>query len=146
MPGYEHFSSRLHNPSNLQNFHYGSFAAMCRCLGCGPSLQVTSMSMREQVQEGFMVFAADGASGIGSVREVRPGELLVYIENAGDFVVPLGDVKAVHSGKVVLDLDRIEPSLRMALDHVHDAEDPDYDASGADMEDAPGRDIEPPVH
>lgn len=103
------------------------------------------MSMREQIQEGFMVFAADGAGGIGSVREVRPGELLVYIENAGDFVVPLGDVKAVHSGKVVLDLDRIEPSLRMALGHVHDAEDPDYDESGADMEDAPGRDIEPPV-
>lgn len=104
------------------------------------------MSMREQIQQGFMVFAADGAGGIGSVREVRPEELLVYIENAGDFVVPLGDVKAVHSGKVVLDLDRLEPSLRKAIDHVHDAEDPYYDENGSDMEDAPGREIEPPLH
>lgn len=119
---------------------------MCRRPGCGPNLQVIDMIRHEQVQEGFMVFAADGAGGIGSVREVRPEELLVYIENAGDFVVPLRDVKAVHSGKVVLDLERIEPSLRMALDHVHDAEDPNYDESGADMEDSPGREIEPPLH
>lgn len=102
--------------------------------------------MREQIQEGFMVFAADGAGGVGSVREVRPDELLVYIENAGDFVVPLGDVKAVHSGKVVLDLDRIEPALRSALDHVHDAEDPSYEDSGSDMEDAFGQDNSPPLH
>lgn len=86
-----------------------------------------------------MVFAADGSVGIGSVREVRQtaAELVVYIENAGDFVVPLGDIKAVHSGKVVLDLERIEPSLRTAIDHVHDAEDPDYDESGSGLDDFP---------
>lgn len=86
-----------------------------------------------------MVFTADGGQGIGSVREVRPGaELVIYIENAGDFVVPLADVKAVHSGKVVLDLERLEPSLRAAIDHVHDAEDPDYDESGAGLDELPG--------
>ena len=102
--------------------------------------------MRERIEEGFMVFAADGAVGIGSVREVRPAELLVYIENSGDFVVPLGDVKAVHSGKVILDMQRLEPSLRAAVEHVRDAEDPLYDESGSDMGDAPGRELNPPLH
>lgn len=104
--------------------------------------------MRERIEAGYMVFTADGASGIGSVREVRPAnsEVLVYIENAGDFVVPLGDIKAVHSGKVILDMERVDPSLRSAIDHVHDAEDPFYDEDGADMDDVAGRERQPPLH
>jgi hypothetical protein len=84
--------------------------------------------MREQISEGSMVFISDGDEGIGSVREIRPGrsELLVYIENAGDFVVSLTAVKSVHSDKVVLDLDRLDLRLRDAIRHARDSEDPDY--------------------
>jgi hypothetical protein len=84
--------------------------------------------MREQINEGFMVFAADGDEGVGSVRDIRPGqsELVVYIENSGDFVIPMAAVKFVHSDKVVLDLDRLDPRLREAIGHARDAEDPDY--------------------
>ncbi|MDQ3269209.1 MAG: hypothetical protein M3Q11_03280 [Pseudomonadota bacterium] len=102
--------------------------------------------MREQIEEGFMVFAADGQAGIGAVREVRDGDLLVYIENSGDMVVPMGGVKSVHSGKVVLDMDRVDPSVRSAIEHVHDAEDPSYDAGGADLRDAGAQEVEPPLH
>jgi hypothetical protein len=86
--------------------------------------------MREQISEGFMVFVADGDEGVGSVREIRHGlpELVVYIENAGDFVVPLSAVKAVHSDKVVLNFDRLDLRLRDAIRHARDSEDPDYES------------------
>lgn len=88
--------------------------------------------MREAIEEGFMVFATDGAEGIGSVREIHPEreELVVYVENAGDFVVPLAAVDAVHSQKVMLRCEQLEPRVRDAINHAHDAEDPRY-MSGA---------------
>ncbi|WP_449427719.1 hypothetical protein [Rhodanobacter umsongensis] len=84
--------------------------------------------MHEEISEGFMVFLSDGDEGIGSVREVRHGlpELLLYIENAGDFVVPVSAVQAVHSGKVILAWDRLDLRLRHAIAHARDSEDPDY--------------------
>jgi hypothetical protein len=84
--------------------------------------------MHDQISEGFMVFVSDGAEGVGSVREIRHGlpELLVYIENAGDFVIPLSAVKAVHSDKVILDFDHLDLRMRDAIRHARDSEDPDY--------------------
>ena len=86
--------------------------------------------MREQVQVGHMVFVADGEDGVGSVREIRPdrAELLIYIENAGDFVVPLVAIHDVHSDKVILDLERLDIRVREAIRHARDSEDPDYEA------------------
>lgn len=90
--------------------------------------------MREQIQPGLMVFTADGESGVGAVREVRAdvSEMVINIENAGDFVVPMSAAADVHSGKVILDLEALDPALREALDHVHDAEDPEYAASSVE--------------
>lgn len=92
--------------------------------------------MPQTIQEGFMVFTADGATGIGSVREVRraQSQVVLYIENAGDFVVPFADIRDVHSDKVVLDLERLDPALRAAIGHAHDAEDPDYDEAGSGLD------------
>jgi hypothetical protein len=44
------------------------------------------------------------------------------VENAGDFTVALGAVKAVHAQKVIVDCG--DQQLRKALGHAHDAEDP----------------------
>lgn len=85
--------------------------------------------MQEAIEEGFMVFVSDGDTGVGSVREVAPGgrpELTVYVENAGDFVVPVDAVEAVHSGKVILTCNKLDHRLRVAIGHAHDAEDPTY--------------------
>jgi len=93
--------------------------------------------MQEAIKEGYMVFVSDGDSGIGSVREIAPSgrsELVVYVENAGDFVVPIDAVEAVYFGKVVLTCNKLDYPLCAAIGHAHDAEDPDYIAPPADEE------------
>lgn len=84
--------------------------------------------MREQVEVGQMVFVADGQMGVGGVREVRDADMVVNIQNAGDLVLPLDAVRAVHDGKVVLDLEKLDPRVIEALRHVHDAELPEFAA------------------
>jgi hypothetical protein len=79
----------------------------------------------EQVQVGYAVFLKDGGDPVGSVHQVFPVErsqFVVYIENAGDFLVPFSAVKATHFEKVILDAQRLDADLRAAIQHAHDAE------------------------
>ena len=79
------------------------------------------------IQVGFQVFVSDGGQEVGAVRLVAPfgrPELEIYIENAGEFIVPLTAVAAVHANKVVLDVKKLEPKLQRAVGHAHDAEEP----------------------
>lgn len=87
--------------------------------------------MHEPIEPGYMVFVADGQVGVGAVREVHADsrELVVNIENGGDFTLPAESVRDVHEGKVILDMDHLPKALRQALKHPHDAEDPDYEAA-----------------
>lgn len=84
--------------------------------------------MREPIEPGYMVFVADGEPGVGAVREVHADrrELVVNIENGGDFTLPANAIRDVHEGKVILDMDHLPRALRQALKHPHDAEDPNY--------------------
>lgn len=79
----------------------------------------------EPIQIGYHVFLADGGEEVGAVREIRipREELVIYVENAGDFVVPISAVRAVHYQKVLLDADQLEPRLQKAIGHAHDAEE-----------------------
>ena len=81
--------------------------------------------MTETIEEGALVFVADGEDGIGSVRQVMADKsaLVVYIENAGDFVIPRASISAVHSGKVILDLDQLP---RPVLDAIGNARKSEY--------------------
>lgn len=90
--------------------------------------------MQETIKAGAVVFLTDGDAGIGSVRQVAPNgraELVIYIENAGDFVVPVSAVEAVHSGKVILNRARLSAELGAAIAHAHDAEDRNFVAHAA---------------
>jgi hypothetical protein len=81
----------------------------------------------EQIQEGFEVFVSDADKPFGAVRQVSPHgrtELVVYVENAGDFPIALSAIKAVHSQKVIVDCDKLDHRLRKAIGHAHDSEDP----------------------
>jgi hypothetical protein len=83
--------------------------------------------MTHVIEEGFQVFSTEGGDEFGAVREVRPAgrpELVVYVENFGEAVVPLSAVRAVHDEKVVLDVAHLERRLREAIAHAHDSERP----------------------
>ena len=80
--------------------------------------------MAEAIQEGFDVFIHDGGKSFGAVRQVHGHRIVIYVENAGDFAVPLTAVKEVASEKVVLDSARLEPNLREAIRRAHSGEDP----------------------
>ena len=84
--------------------------------------------MPETIEVGFQTFVSDGDAAFGAVREVGPHvrpELVIYVENAGDFVVPLAAVDAVHAQKVVLNCGKLDRDLRRAIGHAHDAEEPE---------------------
>jgi hypothetical protein len=84
------------------------------------------MRQLSHIEIGFQVYLVEGGEEFGAVRSYVPdaNALVVYVENAGDFVVPLEAVRSVHDGKVVLDAGRIDKSLRRAIAHAHDREEP----------------------
>lgn len=80
--------------------------------------------MHETIREGFDVFLHDGGKTFGAVRQVRKHELVVYVENAGDFEIPLSAVKDAEAGKVILDSAKLDVKLREAIRRAHMGEDP----------------------
>lgn len=80
--------------------------------------------MNGKIEEGDDVFVHDGDKAFGAVRRTTASELVVYVENAGDFAVPLAAVKEVEEGKVVLECGKLEHRLRRAIGHAHEHEDP----------------------
>ncbi|MGZ3619650.1 MAG: hypothetical protein ACXVAA_04015 [Candidatus Binataceae bacterium] len=83
--------------------------------------------MQEKIKVGYQTFISDGGEEFGAVREVAPNgrpELVIYVENAGDFTVPLDAVESVHFEKVILSCAKLDRRLRQAIGHAHDAEKP----------------------
>lgn len=81
--------------------------------------------MPEEIGVDYEAFVSDGDAAIGAVHEVAPQgrpELVIRVENAGDFSVPFSAVEAVHDGKVVLTCRKLDMRLRRAIGHAHDAE------------------------
>ena len=81
--------------------------------------------MQEKIEVGFQAFVSDGGEEFGAVRTIAPGgrpALVIYVENAGDFEVPLDAVESVHSEKVILHCSKLDRRLREAIGHAHDAE------------------------
>ena len=86
--------------------------------------------MVESIKIGYQVFSEDGGEEFGAVRSISGGgagshgrrEIVVYVENAGDFVVPASAITAVHDQKVILNLRAVDAQLRNAISHAHDNE------------------------
>lgn len=79
------------------------------------------------VDVGYHLFVEDLPEEIGAVRDVAPEgrpELLVYVENTGEFRVPLDAIQAVLEEKVVLARDRLPFELRQAIERAHRGEQP----------------------
>ena len=82
------------------------------------------MTMSEKIQEGFDVFLHDGEKAVGAVRQVRKNEIVIYVENGGDFTVPFSAIKDAYSEKVVLDSSKLDARLKEAIRREHSSEDP----------------------
>lgn len=74
------------------------------------------------VTVGDQVFIDGNSEEIGAVRQVLPDQVVVYVENAGDFIVRGPHVKAAHDGKLVLDSKHAEPALLEAARLAHTRE------------------------
>jgi hypothetical protein len=77
----------------------------------------------EKIRPDHPVFLADGEVAIGAVRAVHRDNLDIYIENAGDFVVPVSAVFDVHFSKVILDGGKLDKKIHAAIDRAHAVED-----------------------
>jgi hypothetical protein len=85
------------------------------------------MEQKKNIEIGSQVYLEEGGDPCGAVRDVRVGnrdEITIYVENSGDFIVPMDAVRAAHDGKVILERTRLNQSLLDALAHAHDAEVP----------------------
>jgi hypothetical protein len=77
------------------------------------------------IQQGFATFLSDGTVPFGAIREVSTddgAELVIYVENAGEFTVPKSAVETVHFGKVILNSKVLDKRLLDAIVRAHDAE------------------------
>jgi hypothetical protein len=77
------------------------------------------------IEIGYQAFTHDGGEEFGAVRDVQPDgrpELIVYIENSGEYTVPLTAVTGVHSEKVVIDVSQLPEAVQEAISHAHDRE------------------------
>lgn len=83
------------------------------------------MAVSEPIEVGFQTFVSDAPTEeFGAVRAIskKRKELTVYVENAGEFFVPLSAVLSVQSEKVTFDCKKLGAKLRAAIGHAHDRE------------------------
>ncbi|HOY79371.1 MAG TPA: hypothetical protein PLN33_16260 [Hyphomonadaceae bacterium] len=89
--------------------------------------------MAEPIRVDQPVFLHDGDVAFGAVRAVTGKELRIYVENAGEFTVPVSAVHDVHFDKVILDGAKLDQKLHAAIGRAHASED-DEDHSSVDDE------------
>jgi len=75
-----------------------------------------------QVSVGDQVYLEEGGEEIGAVRKVARDHLVIYVEAAGDFVVPGPGVRSAHDGKVVLEPQQLDAQLLEAARAAHERE------------------------
>ena len=85
------------------------------------------MENLERVEIAAQVYLEEGTDPFGGVRKVSDkerSEITIYIENAGEFVVPASAIRSAHDGKVILDRSKLDDRLLDAIAHAHDREVP----------------------
>ena len=78
----------------------------------------------KRIEVGYQAFVSDGGEEFGAVRAVSPDGVVVWIENAGEFRVPLDAVQDVHSQKVIFECRKLGRRIREAIGHAHEGEVP----------------------
>lgn len=72
----------------------------------------------KDIDIGFPLALEENGHNCGTVRQVAPGErdeIIVYIQNEGNFIIPSRAVRGVHESKVLLDPQQLDDRTRQAL-------------------------------
>lgn len=80
------------------------------------------MTKSVSVGIGDQLFDREDGQPFGAVLAVHKHELLVNIEGFGQAMIPGGVVRAVHDGKVVVDVGQLAPELQQTIARAHDRE------------------------
>jgi hypothetical protein len=80
------------------------------------------MPQRVPVKIGDQLFQREGGAAFGAVVGIHEHELLVEIEGVGQAVLPGAAIKAVHDGKLIVDIGQLPAPLRTSIKHAHDRE------------------------
>ena len=80
------------------------------------------MPQRVPVKIGDQLFQREDGSAFGAVVGIHEHELLVEIEGVGQAVIPGAAIKAVHDGKLIVDITQLPAPLRTSIKHAHDRE------------------------
>ena len=80
--------------------------------------------MSDRIEVGMQAFISDGPEEFGAIRAIASNhkEVTVYVENSGDFTIPVDAVQKVAFGKVTFDCKKLDKKLRQAIGHAHDNE------------------------
>jgi hypothetical protein len=73
---------------------------------------------------GDQVYTREDGEEVGAVREVHDKDIVVYFENLGDVTLTADQVRAVHTGKVILEEGKLPAKVREGIAHAHDREEP----------------------
>ena len=74
------------------------------------------------VKIGDQLFDREEGAAFGSVVGIHAHELLVEIEGVGQAVLESGAIRAVHDGKVIVDITQLPAPLRASIKRAHDHE------------------------
>ena len=80
------------------------------------------MPQRVPVKIGDQLFQREDGTVFGAVVGIHEHELLVEIEGVGQAVLPGTAIKAVHDGKLIVDISLLPAPLRTSIKHAHDRE------------------------
>jgi hypothetical protein len=86
-------------------------------------MQAMAKKRLPPIEVGYQAFAKGSEEEFGAVRQVRPQDLVVYIEDAGDTIIPIAAVTDVIEGKVIVDIQRLDENVRRAIANAHRDED-----------------------
>ena len=80
--------------------------------------------MENRIEIEFRAFVDDRGDEFGVIRELSPDGLIVYVKNAGDFVVSFDTIKALDSRKVIFKRDKLDRRLQHAIKDARDTQRP----------------------
>ena len=80
------------------------------------------MTQPVPVKIGDQLFQREDGAAFGAVIGIHAHELLVEIEGVGQAVLPGAAIKAVHDGKLIVDISQLPAPLRASIQHAHDRE------------------------